>query len=182
LINSLPIPPMEADFLATDARKLYRRAREPIFLLMIIGGEDILVHDHNRGAVARRALARKHEDAALEADVTRMCDFVNVFLSDSFDQKGGLLTQRLLLASGHGYPVHLLFEKSKHRRASVAQMARQVRGARSAIKDRNGVRDSPSQNFLREVRDKQMRLQKLQRRMDEQFGNWHPTHSGAVDI
>ncbi len=49
LINSLPIPPVEADFLAADARKLYRHADELIFLFLIVGGEGVLVHDDNRG-------------------------------------------------------------------------------------------------------------------------------------
>jgi hypothetical protein len=49
LINGLPIPPMDADFLATDASELYRHANEPIFLFLIVGGEGVLVHDDNRG-------------------------------------------------------------------------------------------------------------------------------------
>jgi len=49
LINRLPIPSLDADFLAADARELYRHANEPIFLLLIVGGEGVLVHDDYRG-------------------------------------------------------------------------------------------------------------------------------------
>jgi hypothetical protein len=34
--------------LPADASELYRHANEPTFLLSIIGGEGILVHDDNR--------------------------------------------------------------------------------------------------------------------------------------
>ena len=49
LINSLPVRPDDSDFLAEDARELYRHADQPIFLLLIVGGEGVLVHDDNRG-------------------------------------------------------------------------------------------------------------------------------------
>ncbi len=48
LIHGLPIPSVDADFLAADARELYRHPNEPIFLLLIVGGEGVLVHDDNR--------------------------------------------------------------------------------------------------------------------------------------
>jgi hypothetical protein len=34
--------------LPADASELYRHANEPTFLLLIIGGEGVLVHDDNR--------------------------------------------------------------------------------------------------------------------------------------
>jgi len=49
LFNSRPIPSVDADFFAADARELYRHANEPIFLFLIVGGEGVLVHDDNRG-------------------------------------------------------------------------------------------------------------------------------------
>jgi hypothetical protein len=49
LTNSLQIPSVDADFFAADARELYRHANESIFLLLIVGGECVLVHDDNWG-------------------------------------------------------------------------------------------------------------------------------------
>ena len=62
LINSLPIPSVEADFLAADACELYRHAKEPILLFLIVGGEGVLVHDDNRGVgcAARPRKVREH--------------------------------------------------------------------------------------------------------------------------
>jgi hypothetical protein len=57
-INSLSIPSVYADFFAADASELYRHANEPTFLLLIIDGEGILVHDDNRD-VTRTACPRK---------------------------------------------------------------------------------------------------------------------------
>jgi hypothetical protein len=48
LINSLSIPSVYADFFAAVPSEPYRHANEPTFLLLIIGGEGILVHDDNR--------------------------------------------------------------------------------------------------------------------------------------
>ena len=48
LINSLPIRSDDVDFFAADASELYRHAKQRIFLLLIIGGECVLVHDDNR--------------------------------------------------------------------------------------------------------------------------------------
>ena len=48
LISSLSIPSVYADFFAADASELYRHANEPTFLLLIIGGEGVLVHNDNR--------------------------------------------------------------------------------------------------------------------------------------
>jgi len=48
LINSLPVRPDDADFLAADASELYRHPKEPIFLFLIVGGEGVLVHDDYR--------------------------------------------------------------------------------------------------------------------------------------
>jgi hypothetical protein len=53
LIDSLPIRSDDADFLTADARELYRHPNEPIFLLLILGGEGILVRDDNRGCQER---------------------------------------------------------------------------------------------------------------------------------
>ena len=36
---------INSDFVAADARELYRHANEPIFLFLIVGGEGVLVHD-----------------------------------------------------------------------------------------------------------------------------------------
>ena len=58
LINSLSLPSTYADFFAADARELYRHANEPIFLLLIIGGEGILMHDDDRD-VTRTVCPRK---------------------------------------------------------------------------------------------------------------------------
>jgi hypothetical protein len=52
LINSLPIFSVDADFFAADASEFYRHAKEPIFLLPIIGGEGILVPDDNRSVTS----------------------------------------------------------------------------------------------------------------------------------
>jgi hypothetical protein len=49
LIHGLPIPSVDADFFALDARELYRHANEPIFRFLIVGGEGVLVHDDNQG-------------------------------------------------------------------------------------------------------------------------------------
>jgi len=38
----------DADFFAADARKFYRHADQPIFLLLLVSGEGVLVHDDNR--------------------------------------------------------------------------------------------------------------------------------------
>jgi len=43
-INSPPVGSDDLDFFAADARELYRHAKEPIFLFLIIGGEGILMH------------------------------------------------------------------------------------------------------------------------------------------
>jgi hypothetical protein len=48
LIHSLPIPSGDVDFFAADASELYRHAKEPIFLFLIVCGEGVLVHDDNR--------------------------------------------------------------------------------------------------------------------------------------
>jgi hypothetical protein len=47
-IHSLPIPSGDVDIFAADARKLYRHAKEPKFLFLIVSGEGILVHDDYR--------------------------------------------------------------------------------------------------------------------------------------
>jgi hypothetical protein len=48
LIHSLTIPSGDVDFFAADASELYRHTKEPVFLLLIVGGEGVLVHDDNR--------------------------------------------------------------------------------------------------------------------------------------
>ena len=58
LINSLSTPSAYADFIAADAQRTLSPANEPIFLLLIIGGEGILMHDDNRD-VTRTACPRK---------------------------------------------------------------------------------------------------------------------------
>ncbi len=54
LINSLPIPSVDADFFAADAREIYRHADEPIFLFLIVAGKvgDDLVASRLRSTVA----------------------------------------------------------------------------------------------------------------------------------
>jgi hypothetical protein len=47
LTNSPPVRSDDLDFFAADARKLYRHAKEPILLFLVIGGEGILVHGDN---------------------------------------------------------------------------------------------------------------------------------------
>ena len=47
LINSPPVRSDDLDFFAADARELYRHAKEPILLFLIIGGERILMHGDN---------------------------------------------------------------------------------------------------------------------------------------
>jgi hypothetical protein len=48
LMNSLPVRSDDADFFAADARKFYRHADQPIFLLLLVNSEGVLVHDDNR--------------------------------------------------------------------------------------------------------------------------------------
>jgi len=47
LINSPPVRSDDLDFFAADARELYRHAKEPILLFLVIGGEGILMHGDN---------------------------------------------------------------------------------------------------------------------------------------
>jgi hypothetical protein len=47
LINSLPVRSDDLDFFATDARELYRHAKEHVLLFLVIGGEGILMHGDN---------------------------------------------------------------------------------------------------------------------------------------
>jgi hypothetical protein len=58
LIHSLPIPSGDVDIFTADASELYRHAKEPIFLFLIVSGEGVLVHDDNR-EVRRSARFRK---------------------------------------------------------------------------------------------------------------------------
>jgi hypothetical protein len=47
LINSPPVRSDDLDFFAADARELYRHAKEPILLFLVIGSEGVLMHGDN---------------------------------------------------------------------------------------------------------------------------------------
>ena len=62
LINSLPVRPDDSTSLPQMPANSYRHANEPISLFLIVGGEGVLVHDHNWGVgcAARSRKVRKH--------------------------------------------------------------------------------------------------------------------------
>src|SRR4029077_5331183 len=49
LINGSPVSSGDLDLFAADASELYRHAEELVFLVLIVGGESILMHDDHRG-------------------------------------------------------------------------------------------------------------------------------------
>ena len=66
LIHSLPIPSGDVDIFAADASELYRHAKEPKFLFLIVSGEGVLVHDDYR-EVRCAACFRKVREHGLDS-------------------------------------------------------------------------------------------------------------------